>query len=62
MVIHTLDHCVGEILLCYFFTRGVGVQFLPAGSTPQWEGGVVRAQHVLLARVLIFDGIFIVVC
>ena len=28
------------------------MQFLPEGSTPQWEGGVVLALYVLQARVL----------
>ena len=43
----------GKNLLCYFFYKRIlGVQFLPEGSTPQWEGGVVSALYVLQARVL----------
>ena len=28
------------------------MQFLPEGSTPQWEGGAATAQYVQLARVM----------
>ena len=42
----------GKILLCYYFAQEkFGMQFLPAGSTPQWEGGVVSALFVLQIRV-----------
>ena len=40
------------MLCCFFFSQeNFGVQFLPAGSTPQWEGGVVSALYVLQIRV-----------
>ena len=44
---------VGEnSALLYFSTQeNFGVQFWPAGSTPQWEGGVVSALYVLQIRV-----------
>ena len=43
----------GKILLCFFFAREFwGAVFLPAGSTPQWEGGEASATYVLQARVL----------
>ena len=42
----------GKILLCYSFAQeNFWVQFLPTGSTPQWEGGVVSALYVLQIRV-----------
>ena len=42
----------GKILLCFFFAQeSFGVQFLPAGSIRQWEGGVVSALYVLKIRV-----------
>ena len=50
---YTLGQGVGEnsALLFFFSQENFGVQFLPAGSTPQWEGGVVSALYVLQIRV-----------
>ena len=49
---YTLGQSVWEnSALLFFCTRDIGVQFLPAGSTPQWEGGVVSALYVLQIRV-----------
>ena len=50
---YTLGQGVGEnsALLFLFSQENFGVQFLPAGSTPQWEGGVVSALYVLQIRV-----------
>ena len=50
---HTLwARVYGKILRCYFFAQeNFGVQFLPAGSTPQWEGGAVSALYVLQIHV-----------
>ena len=48
---HTRPVCVGKF--CFFFyNRIFGCSFLPAGSTPQWEGGVASAPCVLQVRVL----------
>ena len=50
----TLGQSVWESsALLYFCNRILGCSFLPAGSTPQWEGGVVTTLYVLQARVLI---------
>ena len=40
--------------LCFviFLPENFGVQFLPEGSTPRWEGGVISALYVLQTRVL----------
>ena len=38
--------------LSLFLQENFGVQFLPEGSTPQWEGGAATAQYLQLARVL----------
>ena len=35
-----------------FLQENFWVQFLPEGSTPQWEGGVATAHYVQRARVL----------
>ena len=50
---YTLGQGVGKnsALLLFFSQENFGVQFLPAGSTPQWEGGVVSALYVLQIRV-----------
>ena len=50
---YTLGQGVGEnsALLLFFSQENFGVQFLPAGSTPQLEGGVVSALYVLQIRV-----------
>ena len=50
---YTLGQGVGEnsALLFFFLQENFGVQFLPAGSTPQWEGGLVSALYVLQIRV-----------
>ena len=42
-----------------FLQENFGVQFLPEGSAPQWEGGVVSALYVLQARVLITCNFFL---
>ena len=42
----------GKILLCFFYKGILWCSFLPAGSTPQWEGGEATATYVLQARVL----------
>ena len=50
---YTLGPGVGEnSSLLFFLQENFGVQFLPEGSTPQWEGGVATAHHVQRARVL----------
>ena len=50
---YTLGQSVWEnSALLFFLQENFGVQFLPEGSTPQWEGGVVSALYVLQARVL----------
>ena len=47
----TLGHSVWENS-AFFFTREVwGAVFLPAASTPQWEGGEASATYLLQARV-----------
>ena len=43
---------MGKFCFVIFLQENFGVQFLPEGSTPQWEGGVVSALYVLQARVL----------
>ena len=49
----TLGQSVWEHSALFFFTReSWGAVFLPAGSTPQWEGGEASATYVLQARVL----------
>ena len=49
---YTLGQSVRENSALFFLQGNFGVQFLPAGSTPQWEGGVVAALYVLQIRVL----------
>ena len=50
---YTLVQGVGEnsALLFFFLQVNFGVQFLPAGSTPQGEGGVVSALYVVQIHV-----------
>ena len=50
---YTLGQGVGEnsALFFFFHKRILGCSFLFAGSTPQWEGGVVSALYVLQIRV-----------
>ena len=50
---YTLGQGVGEnsALLFFFSQENFGVHFFPAGSTPQWQGGVVSALYVLQIRV-----------
>ena len=43
---------MGKFFFVIFLQENFGVQFLPEGSTPQWEGGAATAQYVQLARVL----------
>ena len=44
---------MGKFCFVFFFAREFwGAVFLPAGSTPQWEGGEASATYVLQARVL----------
>ena len=43
---------MGKFCFVFFFPQeNFEVQFLPARSTPQWEGGVVSALYVLQIRV-----------
>ena len=50
---YTLGQGVGEnSSLLFFLQENFGVQFLPEGSTPRWEGGEATATYVLQARVL----------
>ena len=50
---YTLGQGVGEnSSLSFFLQEDFGVQVLPEGSTPQWEGGEATATYVLQARVL----------
>ena len=44
---------MGKFFFVIFLQENFRVQFLPEGSAPQWEGGVVSALYVLQARVLI---------
>ena len=49
----TLGQSVWENSALFSFAREFwGAVFLPAGSTPQWEGGEASATYVLQARVL----------
>ena len=49
---YTLRQSVSEnSALLFFYQRILGCSFLPEGSTPQWEGGVVSALYVLKIRV-----------
>ena len=43
---------MGKFFFVIFLQENFGVQFLPEGSTPQWEGGVATAHYVQRARVL----------
>ena len=43
---------MGKFFFVIFLEENFGVQFLPEGSAPQWEGGVVSATYALQARVL----------
>ena len=50
---YTLSQGVGKNSSLYFFLEeNFGVQVLPQGSTPRWEGGEATATYVLQARVL----------
>ena len=50
---YTLGESVWEnSALLFFYKRILGCSFLPTGSTPRWEGGVVSALYVLQTRVL----------
>ena len=44
---------MGKFFFVIFLQENFGVQFLPEGSTPQWEGGVATAHYVQRARVLL---------
>ena len=49
---------MGKFCFVIFLQENLGVQSLPEGSSPQWEGGVVSALYVLQARVLITCNFF----
>ena len=50
---YTLGQSVWEnSSLLFFLQENFGVQVLPEGSTPRWEGGEATAPYVLQARVL----------
>ena len=50
---YTLGQGVGEnSSLLFLLEENFGVQILPEGSTPRWEGGEATATCVLQARVL----------
>ena len=51
MATYTLGQSVQENSALFFLQENFGVQFLPEGSTPQWEAGVVSALYVLQIRV-----------
>ena len=44
---------MGQFCFFFFAREFWGAVFLPAGSTPQWEGGEASAAYVLQARVLL---------
>ena len=43
---------MGKFFCVIFLHENFGVQLLPEGSTPQWEGRVATAHYVQRARVL----------